>query len=104
MQARNIEACVSGTVTAVASASLSINIASVSAYLTDMSPSPSVGRSVCRSVCLKSVLWQNGWLHPDAMGIMSGVGRGMGVLDGGGDRRRGKGRFGMNLWRPIIPF
>jgi len=104
LQARNIEACVSGTVTAVASASLSINIASAYRYLTDMSPSPSVGRSVCRSVCLESVLWQNGWLHPDAMGIMSGVGRGMGVLDGGGDRRRGKGRFGMNLWRPIIPF
>jgi len=29
-----------------------------------------------------SVLWQNGWVDPDAVGMMSGVGRGMGVLDG----------------------
>jgi len=34
-------------------------------------------------------------------GMVSGVGRGMGVLDGGGDRRRGKGRFGVNLQRLI---
>ena len=27
-------------------------------------------------------------------GVVSGVGRGMGVLDEGGDRRRGKGSFG----------
>jgi len=27
-------------------------------------------------------------------GVVRGVGRGMGVLDGGGDRRRGKGSFG----------
>ena len=26
--------------------------------------------------------------------VMSGVGRGMGVLDGAGDRRRGRGGFG----------
>ena len=50
----------------VVSASLSINIASVSANGVDLSPIPSVGLSVCvcRSVCLpvcpESVLWQNG--------------------------------------------
>ena len=27
-------------------------------------------------------------------GVVSGVGRGMGVLDGDGDRRRGRGNFG----------
>ena len=27
-------------------------------------------------------------------GVVRGVGRGMGVLDGGGDRRRERGRFG----------
>jgi len=31
----------------------------------------------------------------------SGVGRGM-VLDGGGDRRRERGRFGVNLGRLIV--
>ena len=35
-------------------------------------------------------------------GTVSGVGREMGVLDEGGDRRRGKGSFGVNLGRPII--
>jgi len=35
-------------------------------------------------------------------GVVSGVGLGMGVLDFGGDRRRGKGSLGVNLWRPII--
>jgi len=28
-------------------------------------------------------------------GTVSGVGQGMGVLDGSGDRRRGKGSFGV---------
>jgi len=48
------------------SASLSINIAIVSAYLTDLSLSPSVGLFVCvcmsvgRSVGPESLLWQNG--------------------------------------------
>jgi len=47
----------------IISASLSINIASVSAHLTDRSPSPSVDLCVClsvQSVCPESVLWQNG--------------------------------------------
>ena len=35
-------------------------------------------------------------------GMVSGVGRAMGVLDGGSDRRRGKGCFGVNLGHPIV--
>ena len=35
--------------------------------------------------------------------MVSGVGRGIGVLDGGGDRRRGMGCFGVNLGHPIVP-
>jgi len=35
-------------------------------------------------------------------GVLSGVGRGMGVLDGSGDRRRRRGSFGVNLRRPIV--
>jgi len=37
--------------------------------------------------------------------MVSGVGRGMGVLDGGGpggDCRRGRGRFGVEVGRPIV--
>jgi len=33
-------------------------------------------------------------VDPDAVGMVSGVGRVMGVLDGGGDRQRGRGSFG----------
>ena len=40
-----------------------------------------------RSVSSGSLLWM-------PFGMMSGIGRGMGILDGGGDRRRGKGSFG----------
>jgi len=35
-------------------------------------------------------------------GMVRGVGRGTGVLDGGGDLRRGRGSFGVNLGRPIV--
>jgi len=35
-------------------------------------------------------------------GMVSGVGRGIGVLDGGGDRRRKRDSFGANLGRPIV--
>ena len=34
--------------------------------------------------------------------MVSWIGRGMGVLDGGGDRRRERGSFGVNLGRPIV--
>jgi len=47
-----------------------------------MSPIPCVGLSVSMYVCPESVLWQIGWLDPDAVWVVSGVGRGMAVLDG----------------------
>jgi len=34
-------------------------------------------------------------------GMVSGVGRGMGLLDGDGGRRREVAVLGVNLWRPI---
>jgi len=35
-------------------------------------------------------------------GVVSGVGLGMGVLDGGGDHRRGRAVLGVNLGRPTV--
>jgi len=35
-------------------------------------------------------------------GMVSGVGRGMGVLDGVGYHQRGRGSFGVNLEHPIV--
>ena len=35
-------------------------------------------------------------------GVVSVVGRGMGVLDFGGDRRRGRSSLGENLGRPTV--
>jgi len=35
-------------------------------------------------------------------GMVSGVGRGMGALDRGSDRRKERGSFGVNLGRPIV--
>ena len=35
-------------------------------------------------------------------GVVRGVGRGMGVLDGGGDRRSGRAVLRVNLGRPIV--
>ena len=34
--------------------------------------------------------------------VVSGIGLGMGVLDFGGDRQRGRAVWGVNLWRPIV--
>jgi len=34
--------------------------------------------------------------------VVSGVGRGMGVLDEGGDRRKGRAVLGVNVWRSIV--
>jgi len=34
-------------------------------------------------------------------GVVSGIGRGKGVLNGGGHRRRGKDSFGVNMEHPI---
>ena len=42
-------------------------------------------------------MWKNGSLDLDAVWEVSGVGRGMGVLDRGSDRRRGKHSFGVNV-------
>jgi len=43
-------------------------------------------------------------MNPDAVWDGEWVGRGMGVLEGGGDRRRGRERqfWGMNWRRPIV--
>jgi len=35
-------------------------------------------------------------------GVVSGIGLGMGVLNFGGDRRRGKDSLGVNVWRSIV--
>jgi len=35
-------------------------------------------------------------------GVVSGVGRGMGVLDGDGYRQKGRGRFRGERGRPIV--
>jgi len=35
-------------------------------------------------------------------GVLSGVGLGMGVLDFGGDHRKGRGSLGVNLRHPIV--
>jgi len=37
-----------------------------------------------------------------SFGVMSGVGRGIGVLDGGGYHRRGRDSFGVKLGCPIV--
>jgi len=53
------------------------------------------------SVCPKSVLWQTGWVDPDAIGMVSWVSRCMGVLDGI-MIVEGKGSYWMNLGHPIV--
>jgi len=57
----------------------------------------SVGRSVRKVYSTKTADWIRMPFR-----VVSGVGRGMGVLDGGGDRRRGRGSLGVNLGRPIV--
>jgi len=37
-----------------------------------------------------------------SFGMVSGVGRGRGALDGDGDRRRGRSSFGVNVGHPIV--
>ena len=58
---------------------------SVSAYVTDLSPSPSVGLCVCVCLCLSIPKAYCGktadWIWMPFM-MVSGVGRGMGVLNG----------------------
>ena len=57
--------------------------------------------SVCLFVCLQSVLWQKGWLDPDAVWVVSGVGWGMGVLNGWWSSK-GRGSFGGEFGLPIV--
>ena len=57
----------------------------------------SVGLSVCKVYCGKMAKWIR-----MPFGMVSCVGRGMGVLDGGGDRRREGAVLGVNLGRPIV--
>jgi len=73
-------------------------IVSVSTYVMEHLPVPSVG--LC--VCLESVLWQNGRVDPDAVWNDEWVGRGMGVLDGGPHAPSIRGGFG-GLASPFTP-
>ena len=57
--------------------SLSIIIASISAIVIDPSPIPSVGLSVWKVYCGKMADWI--WMP---FGLVSEVGRGIGILDG----------------------
>jgi len=72
----------------IITALLSISIASVGAYLTDLLASSSVG--LCVSVSVWKVYYGKmaDWIWMP-FGMVSGVDRLMGVLNGG-DRRRGK--------------
>jgi len=59
--------------------------------------------SACASVCPESVLCVAKLLIGFGCRLgWCGVDRGKGVLDGGDDRQRGRGGFGMNLGRPIV--
>jgi len=55
---------------------------------------PLVGLSVCRVYCGKFDL--------DTVWVLSGVSRGMGVLDGAGDCPRDGAILGVNLGHPIV--
>ena len=73
----------SHVVTVIISASLSVNVASVSANDVDLSTLPSVGRSVWLSLCVSGKCTVAKRLIGCVCRTMvSRVGRGMGVLDG----------------------
>ena len=57
----------------------------------------SIGLSVRREYCGKTAE-----CIPMSFGVVSGIRRGMGALDRGGGRRRGRANFGVNLGRPIV--
>jgi len=83
----------------IISASLCISTASVSAYLTDLSPSPSVGLCVCVRLCVCRKVYcgkMAEWIRMP-FGMVSGVSRMMGVLN------RVEGAvLGVNLGRPTV--
>ena len=69
---------------------------------TDLLPIQYVGVSVGRSVvwwvnCGKTANWV--WMP---FGVVNGIGRGMGVLDGGGDHGRGRAVLRVNVGHPIV--
>ena len=69
----------------VISASLSVTLASISAIVTDLSPKMSECLSICLSVCLsvrKVYCGKTAEWNRMPFGVVNGVGRGMGVLDG----------------------
>jgi len=66
-----------------------VSLSSVSTHGTAFLPGPSVSRSVGLSVGPKSVLWQKSEQIWMLFGVVSGVSRGMGVLDGGGFEGKG---------------
>ena len=57
--------------------------------------------SVCQSAWKVYCGKMDDWIWMP-FGMVSGVGRGMGVLDAGGNRQRGRGVLGVNLGRPIV--
>jgi len=60
-----------------------------------------VGLCVCRSVFPESCGKTADWIRMP-FGTVGGVGREVCVLDGVGDRRRGRGSFGVNVGRTIV--
>jgi len=81
---------------------IAVYVVSISAYVSDLLPSPSlglcVGLSVWKVYCGKMAHWIQ---MPFVM--VSGVGRGMGVLNGVGYHRIGRGSFGVEFWAPLYP-
>ena len=64
-----------------------------------------VAYPICRSVGLSDICWSvqrvycgktADWIQM-LFGVVSGIGQGMGLLDGGSDRQRGRGSFGVEF-------
>jgi len=66
----------------------------VNAYVTDLPLRPSVGLCVGLSVCPKVYCGKTAEWIRIPLEMVSAVGRGMGVLDEGGDRRRRRAVMG----------
>jgi len=77
----------------IISTSLAIRIAEQSANEIDHVVSPMSAHRYCGKMA--------DWIRMP-FGVVSGVVLGMGVLDFGDDRRRGRDRLGVNLGRPIV--